>query len=168
MKREASTRIGGARVARKPPNSSSITARLPAYFLDHCVVPVIVQLKSSAMLSTKGREFPFASSAKMCCISSLFSVASITHFSFFFLVSAASSVRRVLVCGLLPAIVHRNRSCDRSVPVLATIQRSLLPRGCDVQQGFPFFAPWCCCLALPMPHTRGSGQWTCLCASTGG
>src|SRR5258708_3570695 len=147
MKRIASTTIGGASVARKPPNNSSITVRLPAYFLDHCVVPVIVQMKSSAIFSTKGCEFPFESSAKMCCISFLFSVASITRFSFSFVVSAASPAAHFLVCGRLPAIVHRNRFCDRSVPVLAPILQFSSQRGCDVQQGSPAFAPECCCLA---------------------
>src|SRR6266481_762484 len=119
------------------------------------------------MLSTNGREFPLESSAKMYCSNFLFSVASITRFSFSFVFSAASSVRRVLVCDRLPAIVHRNRFCDRSVPVLGPIPQSSLPRRCDVQQGFPAFAPGCCCLVLPTPHTRGSGQWTSLCASAG-
>src|SRR5260370_36645358 len=99
------------------------------------------------MLSTKGCELPFESSAKMCCINFLLSVASITHFSFSFVVSAVSPAAQFLVCGRLPAIVHRNRSCDRSVPVLAPILQFSSQRGCDVPQGFRAFAPECCCLA---------------------
>src|SRR5258705_2806496 len=152
MKRWASTTIGGTSLVRRAPNNSSVTARLPSYFFDHLVVPVIVQLKSSAMLSANGWELPFESAEKICCISFLFSVARITHFSFSLVVSATSSAVQFSVFVPLPAIVHRNRSCDRSVPVLSPIPRFSLRRGCVLYRGSPAFASGICCLALPVRH----------------
>jgi hypothetical protein len=46
-----------------------------SYFPDHLLLPVTVQQKSSAMLSTSGRELPWASSSKMLCTICLFSTA---------------------------------------------------------------------------------------------
>src|SRR5215831_2677194 len=61
--------------ARNWPSSPSRTFCLPSYFPDHLLLPVTVQQKSSAMLSTSGRELPWASSSKILCTICLFSTA---------------------------------------------------------------------------------------------
>src|SRR4029077_4748398 len=77
MKRCAVVRILSPILERNVPKSSVRTACCPSYVLDHFVVPVTVQRKSSAMLATKGSELPFDSSSKIWCTSCLFSVAPI-------------------------------------------------------------------------------------------
>src|ERR1700739_1115430 len=59
------------------PNNSTSTDCFPSFVLDHFVLPVTVQRKSSAMLATKGSELPFDSSSKIFRITSLFSGAPI-------------------------------------------------------------------------------------------
>src|SRR5579872_3525790 len=72
IKRCAVVLILPAILERSTPNNSPSTTCLPIYVLDHFVVPVSVQRKPSSMLSTRGWELPFDSSAKMYCMSCLF------------------------------------------------------------------------------------------------
>src|SRR6185437_603389 len=74
MKRSGMVVIRPSMRSDNRPNKSRSTVDFPAYVLDHFVVPVTVQLKSSAMASTNGLGLPLASSEKICSSSFLFSV----------------------------------------------------------------------------------------------